>query len=295
MGGMAEDLQSLLDIDLTGLEDTCDVGFGDIGGQDADDAMLCTPPRGSCPMRAEPEATDAMMLSPSFEADGKEVSLDAATLAKKFCEGCGCCALVPSPLCGNSQYRLGDYADWSGDWDKHCAALARIRFTPAHGSLLGVKKWLKLSFENKVFFAKCVIAYYSLKLEGTLQRVSFGAIDTRVASIEQLLTWSRCGVGLPLAMNFGNKQIVDLKEVVASGIGNPLLDGGVVQEMKYGGKVVLGVSMPVQEGDRGREDSFRLLEPGLTTEEFANSTLALLCTQRTCSARMLPMHRRLQA
>ena len=143
----------------------------------------------------------------------------------KHCSACMVSALVPSPLCPGP-FRQGDYPDWSSNWDKSCASMSRIRFAVAHGSLAGVLEWLGKDTEddqsNHIFFNKRVLAYYSLKCEPLVMRVSFHALEARVGVLETLTTWSRHGIGIPRVLNMGPKVIVDLKEAEAS-MGNPLL------------------------------------------------------------------------
>lgn len=162
----------------------------------------------------------------------------------KVCVGCGCGALQPSPLCSTMDRRTGDYSDWSSNWCKHCASMARLRFVPLHGSLIGVEKWIRSDPRNASFFGVRMLAYYTLRKDPTVQRVSFQALECRVQILEQLMGWLRNPQGIPQPTGFGFGLIVDLCDA-GKLENNPLLTGGVLTEMKYGGKIVLGIEMPV--------------------------------------------------
>jgi hypothetical protein len=164
-----------------------------------------------------------------------------AILQDKSCVACLISALTPSPLCSGS-FRLGDYPDWSSNWCKHCAACARVTLVPKHGALAAVAEWLKASVDNRVWFLKRVVAYYSLKAEGSVQRVSNQMIDARVVLLEKLDAWSKRHAGVPPVLGMGPRVIVDLREAEAL-LGNPLLMGGRVCELRVNNATALGVSL----------------------------------------------------
>lgn len=239
--------------DLDMLDDTCDAAVEEADDKEPSEIGGVGPRQGAefassahrCEVDSQSDRTTAMAADQGSE---KSVAADpegfAQHIAKKVCAGCLISALTPSPLCAGP-HRAGDYPDWSSNWDKHCASLARCRYLPLHGSLTSLSEWLKESKRNRDEFCVRVVAYYSLKKEGSMERVSWSAIEVRAEQLMQLIAWHRNGVGVPQVLNFGLGPMLDLVEVANMGT-NPLLKGGVVHDCKREGALVLQVCMPME-------------------------------------------------
>ena len=179
----------------------------------------------------------------------------------KICVGCKCSSMTPSPLCPPGGCRMGDYPDWSSNWDKHCASMARMRYVPMLGSLPEVEAWINRNEENARHFQLRVLAYYSLKLDASVQRPSFQFLEARVEVITTLIHWAKRGCGIPPALGFNTGVMVDLVEA-SKASENPLMQGGVVGEMKVDGLLRLGVVMPQGETSTLRGGAPRAIPNG---------------------------------
>lgn len=233
----------------------------------ASTAASSAPPVSPC---SRPSIFDKMQAQRVIQEDASSKSdhggNNMAKLSDKICVGCNCSAMTPSPLCMGCT-RTGDYPDWSSNWCKHCAAMARLRFADSLGGSLGaVETWINKSEQNAIFFRIRVIAYYTLKLDPNLQRVTFAALESRVTVLEAFLEWNRRGDGIPHVPHFGPKMVVDISDASKLST-NLLLHGGVVQEMWSIGKVVLGVALSGDEANRMRSGVPSVLEmTGLSVE-----------------------------
>lgn len=265
---MAEELGDIISMDMDGIEDVSSTvpALADAGVVSAASGSSLAPCGLAQPQAGENEPSE------SGAASSAGTGAIPSPPPTKVCDGCGCSAWVPSPLCAG-QFRQGDYPDWSSNWDRHCASMARVRFTAIYGSLQGVADWLQKSAENKKFFSARLVAYYSLKAEGTVQRVTFQALESRVEVMEQLMKWQKCGTGLPASLAWGGAVVYDLKALGGTE-DNPLLNGGQVVEMRKDGRAVLGVSMPVCPSDALRQGIAPIVDLHMDDEAFYASPLS---------------------
>lgn len=111
------------------------------------------------------------------------------------------------------------------------------------GSLLKLEEHLRAAPGHRERFRLQVLAYFSLKVE-QVGRVSAQSLDGRTALLDILAKWQRTGQGVPDTQRFGATCLLDLKDATTMST-NPLLQGGSVQEMRVGGRYVLGVRLPL--------------------------------------------------
>lgn len=197
--------------------------------------------------------------------------------AGRTCAACLESAFTKSPLC-TGQYRTWDYPDWTSNWCKHCASVARLTLTPTHGSLSSALVWLNEAPAHRDHFMKRVVAYLSLKLEAAVQRVSLVSLEARVEVLDMMSKWFLHGLGLPKVWGIGPRVMLDMASA-ESILVNPLMSGAIVHEARINGLSSLMVSVPADDVHQLRASAPRLLvqyrgAPLPTSEEWTQ-TVAL--------------------
>lgn len=228
--------------------DTTSVGAGTEDTGTVDDALSCDA-KSSC------------------KAETPEVDLTG-----KICIGCGCAAVCPSVLCPGP-HRLWSHGDFSSQWCRHCANVARARYLGAYSSLTQVAVWITQRPSHRSHFRLRLLAYFSLKTENSTARVNCAMLEERAGVLETFQNWVRMGpsLGLPAVGLFQRRVFRELKEYDLA-VGNPLLTDGLLCEAILGGVRCAGALVPEGLDDPARSEVARVFaedeDPGVASACF---------------------------
>ena len=199
------------------------------------------------------EATNTVEEARSCEDQSScQTETAEVDLGGKICIGCGCAAGCPSVLCPGP-HRLWSHGDFSSQWCRHCANVARARYLGAYSSLAQVALWITQRPSHQSHFRLRLLAYFSLKTESSTARVNGAMLEQRAGVLETFQKWVKMGpsLGLPVVGLFQRRVFRELREYDLA-VGNPLLTDGLLCEAILAGVRCAGALVPESLDDPAR-------------------------------------------